>query len=678
MLERVRPSGPAAKSAPAARGFRSDINGLRAIAIATVVAFHLAPGWAPGGFVGVDVFFVISGYLMTNIVEGRLAEGRFRLLDFYLARLRRIAPALAALCGALWLLGATWLDPWTFERLARDLPAALLFVSNFVFAGRTGYFAPDERDNWLLHTWSLGVEWQFYLLYPLALMGLYALPGLRRRLWPILAGLCGLSLVFGLALAPAAPAAAFYLLPSRAWELLTGALCAWAERRLAMGGYARPLLHGAGLVLIGLGVWLARPGAAWPSLLALAPVGGAALVIASGVKRTIWAENAAVAALGRASYSIYIWHWPVIVALRYAGIAVTPPVALAAAAGMGALGFASYRLIEQRFTAWLFGARFARPWVAAALAGGVLALSVGAAQSRGFEALRTVSSPPAIRTALADDRAAKADWDFPGACGRRAVQDGLDLCSVGDPTARDVLVIGDSHGQQIVPRYAHAFDGRPGRGATFLTDGGCLPIPGVGLSRPGSACARWADDAYRWAERSGYRRVVIISAWVIYYEPAPGLPDGITCLAAGVRCAPVQPASRPAVAGAEFARLRGEILRLRSLGKQVTLIGPQPQTDAADPYRLYRLAFRRHDLAPAPMAKSAFEVRAAMVRALLAQTSRTTGAALVDPLDALCPEGLCPVALQGRALYKDRGHFRASMMTSPRFAYLDPWLIAAH
>ena len=171
----------AESGAPAAHGFRSDINGLRAVAIALVVAYHLAGPLAPGGFVGVDVFFVISGFLMTNIIVGGLRDGRFDVWRFYLARLRRILPALAAFCLALWVVGATLIDPWTFQHIAADIPGVLAFVSNAAFAGRHGYFAPDERDNWLLHTWSLSLEWQFYLLYPLLLLALFAVPVLKRR-----------------------------------------------------------------------------------------------------------------------------------------------------------------------------------------------------------------------------------------------------------------------------------------------------------------------------------------------------------------------------------------------------------------------------------------------------------------------------------------------------------------
>ncbi len=268
-----------------------------AISVVMVVAYHLTARLAPGGFVGVDVFFVISGFLMTEIIVGRLRQGRFKLRDFYLARLRRIWPALAVLCAVLWTVGATLIDPWTFERIAADIPGALFFVSNIVFARRQGYFAPDENANWLLHTWSLSLEWQFYLLYPLLLLGLFAAPALRRRMWIVLGVLTAASFALALAMSARNQGWSFYLLPTRAWELLAGALCAGIGR-LALGRVQRAGLHALGLASIGLGAWFAVPAAGWPSMIALLPVGGAAAVIVSAQRRTGWAENPVIDGLG--------------------------------------------------------------------------------------------------------------------------------------------------------------------------------------------------------------------------------------------------------------------------------------------------------------------------------------------------------------------------------------------
>src|ERR1039457_4022433 len=150
--------------------FRQDINGLRAYAVAAVLLYHFGvPGFG-GGFVGVDVFFVISGFLMTGIILTKLEARNFSLPDFYLARARRIIPALAVFCLALLVFGWFWLTPYTYKALGRYAVASITFVSNFVYQRGAGYFAEPAHDNWLLHTWSLSVEWQFYLLYPLLLL----------------------------------------------------------------------------------------------------------------------------------------------------------------------------------------------------------------------------------------------------------------------------------------------------------------------------------------------------------------------------------------------------------------------------------------------------------------------------------------------------------------------------
>ena len=664
-------TGPGARPRSAPDGFRSDINGLRAISIALVVAYHLAPSLVPGGFIGVDVFFVISGYLMAEIVVGRLRQGRFKLWDFYLARLRRIGPALAALCLALWVVGATLIDPWTFEGIAADIPSVLLFGSNIVFATRWGYFAPDENANWLLHTWSLSLEWQFYLLYPLLLLGLFAAPALRRRMWIVLGALTAAS--FGLAVAMSARNQdwSFYLLPTRGWELLAGSLCAGAGR-LTFTGVQRGVLHACGLALIGLGAWLATPAAGWPSTVALLPVGGAALVIFAAVQPTGWAENPVVDGLGRASYSIYLWHWPVIVALRYLAIRPSWPVAVLAIAAMLALGLASYWLIERSLTRWLFAPR---PWrwaLGLAGVGALVAVAIVAAQSLGFETLRTASAAPAERAAMADLRAASVDWVYPGVCDQRLAHTRFRICQLGDPAARQVLVVGDSQAEQIAQRFVHAFDGQPGRGVTLIA-GGCMPVPGVGLRYRGDGCARWSEAAFRYAEAAGFKRVVIVAAWTVYFTPRPGLTHGLTCLADGGRCE-ADPRNMAALADAEFGRLSAAVLRLRELGKDVVLMDPMPNRDDVDPRALYRRLLRTHAPAP-PFPRTEFERAAVMERSRLAKVAAATGATLVEPLDSLCPGGVCPVEDErGRTLYRDTAHYRASAMTQARFAYLDAWL----
>jgi peptidoglycan/LPS O-acetylase OafA/YrhL len=644
-----------------------------------VIAFHLARPWAPGGFVGVDVFFVISGYLMTGIIVGRLRQGRFRLRDFYVARLRRIWPALAVLCGGLCAVGAVALDPWTLERLAADVPATLVFLSNFSFGARNGYFAANQATNWLLHTWSLGVEWQFYLAYPLLLLVLFRIAALRRRLWLVIAGLAAISLVACLVVSAFSWTWSYWLLPTRAWELLAGALCVALEGRLRLSPLGRGLGHAAGLAAIALGAVLALPGADWPSATALLPVGGAALVMVSAAPRSYWAETAVVSAIGRASYSIYLWHWPVVVALRYAGIQLTPLVAAGAIVAMLALGFGSYWLIERKATEWVFAPRRGRWRIGIAAGLSVFALAVAAWLSGGFEAPRTAGLPAPVRAALADDRRAATDWRFPDVCGRLVRRRPLKVCQIGDPAARQVLVIGDSHAQQLAPRYAHLFDAEPGRGVTFLTEPGCAPIPGVGRRRTGGACGRWSDAAFRWAEGAGFQRVVLISNWQTYFAAAPGQPAGEGCLADARDCAPRAAGMAASVfAQVAFDHLIAEIGQLQARGAQVVLVGQAPHGgDAGAPQGLYQSSFWGQAVSTPAIPRRDLQSEAALVQGQLARASRVTGAPLIDPLGALCPDGLCPATEAGRGLYLNPGHFRASAVSLPMFAFLDPWLAPA-
>ena len=167
--------------------FRKDINGLRALAVLAVVIYHFNASWLPGGFAGVDVFFVISGYLMTAIIYRGLSGGDFSLVRFYTARAKRIIPVLAAMCFALMVFGWFNLLATEYKQVAQHVYSSLGFYSNTVYLKEVGYFAASTNENWLLHTWSLSVEWQFYIIYPIVLLVLSKIFGVRAIRWLVLA-----------------------------------------------------------------------------------------------------------------------------------------------------------------------------------------------------------------------------------------------------------------------------------------------------------------------------------------------------------------------------------------------------------------------------------------------------------------------------------------------------------
>ncbi len=331
---------------PASADFRADINGLRAVAVIAVVLFHFRVGGFSGGFVGVDAFFVISGYLMTRIILGPLAEARFSVLGFYLARARRIFPALAALCALLLLFGWFALSPMDYKLLAKHAGASLLFLSNQVYWKESGYFDADAHEKWLLHTWSLSVEWQFYLLYPLLIVAAHRLlrrpGGVGGALWAV--GLA--SLAWSAWLAFADPSKAFFLLPTRAWEMLAGGLifvhqdaCNRLAQRLR---WREP----AGLAAILAASLLLSPDTPWPGLAALLPVVGAALLILDSGGRTLLLGSAALQGIGRWSYSIYLWHWPIVVWLHQSQSRQHGAWTAAGMAASVLLGWLSFRHVE--------------------------------------------------------------------------------------------------------------------------------------------------------------------------------------------------------------------------------------------------------------------------------------------------------------------------------------------
>ena len=329
--------------------YRSEIDGLRAVAVLPVILFHAGFSTFSGGFVGVDIFFVISGYLITAILITDLNSGRFSILHFYERRARRILPALffAMLCTLpfAWF----WMNPVQLKDFAQSLVAVTTFTSNILFWRETGYFNAASELKPLLHTWSLAVEEQFYIFFPVLLLVLWRFSS--RIVLYIIVALSVTSLFLSHWGSIAAPSATFYLIPTRAWELGAGSICAFLLKNRQP--YKNNALSGLGLILILGSIFLYDSNTPFPSLWALVPVGGTALIILFAQSTTLTANLLSIRPIvfiGLISFSAYLWHQPLFAFAHMQSLSAPPTstMYLLIALSFGLAVF-SWRYIEQPF-----------------------------------------------------------------------------------------------------------------------------------------------------------------------------------------------------------------------------------------------------------------------------------------------------------------------------------------
>ena len=292
--------------------FRQDINGLRAIAVIAVVLFHFNPSWLPGGFAGVDVFFVISGFLMTGIIFKGIERKNFSIVKFYLARANRIIPALAVLCIMLLAFGWFYLTPLDYKILGKHVGSSIGFLSNFVYWMESGYFDASSHEKWLLHTWSLSAEWQFYIIYPLVLVTLRQFMSVKTMKILVMVGTV-LGFIFCIIATYKWPNSSYYLLPTRAWEMMIGGVAYLYP--FTVKEQRKRLIEGLGVALVVGSYFFISKDNYWPGYLAIFPVLGSFLIIQSQRNNSLITNNVVFQKLGEWSYSIYLWHWPIVVAI---------------------------------------------------------------------------------------------------------------------------------------------------------------------------------------------------------------------------------------------------------------------------------------------------------------------------------------------------------------------------
>ncbi len=334
--------------------YRGEIDGLRTIAVVPVVLFHAGFSMFSGGFVGVDVFFVISGYLITSILLDELEAGKFSIINFYERRMRRILPALFFVMGACLIPALLWLTPLDYKNFSQSLIATSAFSSNLLFWSESGYFDTEAELKPLLHTWSLAVEEQYYIFFPVFLALLWKWRG-QRLFFPIITIVSVLSLVAAEWCIRNSPAAGFYLLPSRAWELLLGAGIARFQHGnvRAQATALRDLAAFAGLAMILAAITLFDETTPFPGLSAVLPAVGTALIIQftdeGGRARALLGARPLVF-MGLLSYSTYLWHQPLLAFAHYRNVEpLGVGFALALCVASVGLAYISWRFVEAPF-----------------------------------------------------------------------------------------------------------------------------------------------------------------------------------------------------------------------------------------------------------------------------------------------------------------------------------------
>ena len=622
--------------------YRREIDGLRAVAVLPVVLYHAGFGVFSGGFIGVDVFFVISGYLITALIIADLERGSYSVIAFYERRARRILPALFFVMLCCVPFAYAWMLPSQLADFGQSVAAVTTFVSNILFWRRTDYFAPDSDLNPLLHTWSLAVEEQFYILFPILLMLLW-----RFGRCVIVFVIFAISL-FSLGLAQWASSHVttanfyivtgnFYLLPTRGWELGAGSLCAFALHGRVQRSNA--ILSGLGLASIAVSVFFYDDSIPFPSLYALLPVAGASLVILYAGSSTWIARllsTRVLVGIGLISYSAYLWHQPLFAFARIRIEQPTPTMLAGLTVGTFALAWFSWRFIEQPFRGRgkLVPSRVAIFGLSAAAGGVFLTAGLAAYFMQGLP-----------------NRIAPSGRSFAelGVDGRLRVNDGLDSACVeltNSPRCRDgdhpkVVLWGDSYAMALAPALAAGAIDQP---FVQFTKPACSPVADIAyidVQHPSGfsqGCIDFNDKVLNWIRNEGDIDYVIMSSALGIYDHVTYRRDG-TVFEKG-----------------NNQLLKEEMLKtermIKAAGAMPIFISPPPRTG----YDLSRCGVA--SLVFSESGDCSFKVsdESRSSLAILSFLRSLDEVGYVDLPSLLCRDGICQTMIDGRFIFRDSGH----------------------
>jgi peptidoglycan/LPS O-acetylase OafA/YrhL len=554
--------------------YRADIDGLRAIAVLAVLLFHAGVRAFSGGFVGVNVFFVISGYLITTIIHREIEAGRFSITQFYERRFRRNLPAAAVLVVAVLVAGELLFPAHQQDGLARSAVAAALFSSNIFFYLESGYFADPAHSLPLLHTWSLAVEEQYYLLFPLVMLLIAKFGRRHYTAWLLL--LTGVSFAACVRVTESDAAAAFYLSPTRAWELMVGSLLAVNAVPPLQSRRTRELVAIAGIAMLAVSVMGFSEFTIFPGFAALIPVLGTAMLIHSGAHgETTTVRYLSVRPLvfvGLISYSLYLWHWPVIVFAQYYSVVPLTPVATVLMFGViFALAIASWRYVEMPFRRKrVAAARRQMFHVSTAATAAIVAVALVSLHGQGLPGragqdtaiLHPEEDPEWLRWDQCEHRSR-----VPGGAGQP--------CSLGagDETP-SFMLWGASHARALASSVDRSA-ARNGLSGELAVASGCPPLSRV-VRQDRRHCDAFNARVLEYLEaREDIGTVILAARWTFIVRGDYGEDEAPYAL----KLIDLQGTDSSGAdnVGAFEAGLQRTVARLQALGKDVVLVGPVPE-----------------------------------------------------------------------------------------------------
>jgi peptidoglycan/LPS O-acetylase OafA/YrhL len=655
-------------------GYRTDIDGLRAIAVLSVIGFHAFPALFPGGLVGVDVFFVISGYLITGILLRNLRERRFSFLEFYGRRIRRIFPALLLVLAACLAVGWYVLIPDEFQDVARNVLASAGFFSNWLLWHHNPYFAIDADTRPLQHLWSLAVEEQFYIAWPVVLWLAWRL---RLNLAVVIAilaiGSFALNITDTFAPDFVTKQIAFAAPQTRAWELLLGGLLAYTT---IFGGRSLPFIPVAGAtparemrdnVLATIGIALLAsvlvvnisPERGFPGFWALLPTIGTYLIIAAGPHA--WLNSVVLASrpcrfIGIISYPLYLWHWPLLSFARVLNGATPPAIVRVALISVAFfLAWLTYQTVERPIRG---GRRL--PLKAIALLAGMLV--VGCVSYGGFR-YDPLDGRPVLQQLA--DVVRHSPLPGYGPCRDPQLVQGLklSLCIVAEQGGTDAALIGDSHAEDkffgfVRNEHEHRW--------ALLGNAACPPVYAININvrgEPESNCGQRSVKIIDWVDSQPQIKTVVLAFFGNYFLTTPYAADQvINHTGSGwfvLSGAPGQGGSR---AELFFSGLDQAIAHLEQAHKQIVVLIDLPEF----PF-LPRDCYRRQDTSACILPRSSVDARQAESRAIIAKLQHAhPGIRVFDPLERFCPDSRCIYTEAGQVLYEDSNHL--SHYGSDRYA----------